>query len=258
MAEISQHDIDRFCSELHDLTGSIGQMEAPGEVLDRLHEATCRDLGINVMGAALLPEEWGDFEKIVIDQTLFLHESVPAGWWEEYSKRSRSHPSPIYAMAELSLAPFTITESMRTLDLVGEDRWSVELAHRFGIRDALACPVGGRWLFAFWSSDVMTDRLTPIVRAMLFMAANFAVIRLDRLIGAPRPAAHRSDKFNLTARELAVLRCLSDGNRIADTARILQIGDETVRTHLKKAQNKLNARTQTHVVAKAIRLQLIP
>jgi DNA-binding CsgD family transcriptional regulator len=36
------------------------------------------------------------------------------------------------------------------------------------------------------------------------------------------------------------------------------LGEETVRSHLKKAQAKLGACTRTHAVAQAIRRRLIP
>ena len=62
----------------------------------------------------------------------------------------------------------------------------------------------------------------------------------------------------MTARELSVLRALSLGDRPLDAAKHLELGAETVRTHIKKAQLKLAARTPSAAVAAAIRLRLIP
>ena len=62
----------------------------------------------------------------------------------------------------------------------------------------------------------------------------------------------------LTPREVAVLRLYAEGYPTAEAARLLGLGEETVRTHLKKAQGKLGVRTRTHAVTQAIRLQLIP
>jgi LuxR family quorum sensing-dependent transcriptional regulator len=51
---------------------------------------------------------------------------------------------------------------------------------------------------------------------------------------------------------------LSLGRRIRDTAHRLRLGEETVRSHLKKAQSKLGVNDRTHAVAQAMRLHLIP
>ena len=64
-------------------------------------------------------------------------------------------------MARLALAPFTMTETMRMLQPVGLDRWPQELALKYGIRDHLTCPVGGRWV------SLYTGRKKCAVRAAL-------------------------------------------------------------------------------------------
>jgi DNA-binding CsgD family transcriptional regulator len=61
----------------------------------------------------------------------------------------------------------------------------------------------------------------------------------------------------LTPRELAVLRLFSFGNTVAESARLLGLGEETVRTHAKAAQTKLGARNRAHAVAEAIRQHLL-
>ena len=62
----------------------------------------------------------------------------------------------------------------------------------------------------------------------------------------------------LTARELSVLRLLSIGKRTAEIAAHLGLGEETVRSHMKKAQRKLGVTDRTHAVADALRQRLIP
>ncbi len=63
---------------------------------------------------------------------------------------------------------------------------------------------------------------------------------------------------SLTPRELAILRLLSTGHQTADTAALLGLGEETVRSHIKKAQGKLGVRNRIHAVSQAIRLRMIP
>lgn len=73
------------------------------------------------------------------------------------------------------------------------------------------------------------------------------------------PALRRSPaaRSALTQRELDVLRLLADGLRHEEIGRRLGIGSETVRTHLRKASDRLGASTRTQAVATALREGLI-
>jgi DNA-binding NarL/FixJ family response regulator len=61
----------------------------------------------------------------------------------------------------------------------------------------------------------------------------------------------------LTARELDVLRLLAEGLQHEEIGRRLGISSETVRTHLRKASDRLGASTRTQAVATALRLGFI-
>jgi len=61
----------------------------------------------------------------------------------------------------------------------------------------------------------------------------------------------------LTQREREVLRCLSDGLSNEEIGKQLFISPETVRTHVRKAMEKLDADTRTQAVAMALRQHLI-
>jgi DNA-binding NarL/FixJ family response regulator len=61
----------------------------------------------------------------------------------------------------------------------------------------------------------------------------------------------------LTTRELEVLALLTEGLQHEDIGRRLGISSETVRTHLRKACDRLGAATRTQAVATALRLGLI-
>ena len=72
-------------------------------------------------------------------------------------------------------------------------------------------------------------------------AAGFAALRLEQVLGEdPRRVGNRPP---ITPRELAVLRLVSLGKDTDEIAKLLGIGEETVRTHLKKVQSKLGAAT---------------
>jgi DNA-binding NarL/FixJ family response regulator len=65
-----------------------------------------------------------------------------------------------------------------------------------------------------------------------------------------------SSRPALTPRETEVLSHVADGLSHDEIGNRLSISPETVRTHVRKACERLNARTRTHAVATALRLGL--
>jgi LuxR family quorum sensing-dependent transcriptional regulator len=124
------------------------------------------------------------------------------------------------------------------------------------MRDGLSCPVGGRWMVAFWSRKELSNIVTRPMRIMIGAAASFAALRLEQLAAPDLNSI--GPHVRLTPRELAVLRLVSTGAQFRDVAEALGLGEETVRSHLKKAQSKLGARNRAQAVAEALRQHLIP
>jgi DNA-binding CsgD family transcriptional regulator len=241
---------------LVEFTAQVGQYSSPARVLDALDDAIAEDVSLMVLGAKRFGINLIDRESLKVGENVFIHKSVPDGWWDAYLDLSKQAYAPIITMARHCLAPFTWTECLRMFEPVGIDRWAHELGLKYGMRDGLTCPVGARWVVAYWSRKVLSNTLSPQLRALLSMAANFAAIRLEQVVG---PDPQRIGKqMSLTPRELAVLRLASNGNRTRRIAQLLGLGEETVRSHLKKAQTKLGAKDRLHAVAEALRHQLIP
>jgi len=92
---------------------------------------------------------------------------------------------------------------------------------------------------------------TQQARGLLNMAASAAAVRLERLVGAD--VGRVGSNAGLTPREQAVLRQASIGQTVEETATALGLGEETVRSHFKKAQAKLGTRNRTHTVVEAMR-----
>jgi DNA-binding NarL/FixJ family response regulator len=98
--------------------------------------------------------------------------------------------------------------------------------------------------------------LHDLVRAVERVAAGHAYVDpvlAGVLVGAPATVQVRT----LTQRERDVLRLLADGRANEGIASELGISAETVRTHIRKAMDKLDADTRTHAVAMALRQSLI-
>jgi DNA-binding CsgD family transcriptional regulator len=233
----------------------VESLSTPDEVLNRLHDIISEKNQIRVHGANRFPTKVGDWRRIELGKNAFVHRDVPRGWTEEWAAFVKSGHCVGLMTARMCLAPFTWTEITRMLDPVGIDRWPFDLAYKHGMRDGYACPVGGRWVVAFWSPKLLDHNFTQQARGLLYMAASAAAVRLERLVG--HDARRIDSRASLTPREQAVLRHASLGETVQQTAKALELGEETVRSHFKKAQAKLGTLNRTHTVAEAMRDLLI-
>ena len=234
-----------------DYTVEVEGLRTPDEVLNRLDDIISEKKPIRVHGANRFSVKVGDWRRIEVGKNVFVHRDVPQGWLEEWAAFVASgHPIGLMT-ARTCLAPFTWTELSRLLDPIGIDRWFFELALKHGMRDGYLCPVGGRWAVAFWSPGVLNHNFTQQARGLLYMAASAAAIRLEGLVGDD--VKRVGSNAGLTPREQAVLRHASIGQTVQETATALGVGEETVRSHFKKAQARLGTRNRTHTVAEAMR-----
>jgi DNA-binding NarL/FixJ family response regulator len=76
--------------------------------------------------------------------------------------------------------------------------------------------------------------------------------RLPKRNGAGKPAA-REDREELTARELEVLRHMVLGRSNREIAAELDIGDETVKTHVAKVLAKLQVENRAQAIVQALK-----
>jgi DNA-binding CsgD family transcriptional regulator len=243
-------------ARLLDYAAHVHELRSPAEVLDELHAVTSRDQPLSVLGAARFPIKSGDWDSVELGKSAFLHKDVPEHWWEEYRALMQERFRPVLFLAASSLAAHTWTEVRRLFQPIGVDQSSLDLALKHGMRDGFTCPVGGRWVVGFWSRRELSNILTCPMRIMIYAAASFAALRLQQLV-APDTNLFGS-RGHLTPRELSVLRLVSTGAQLREVAQALGLGEETVRSHMKKAQAKLGAKSRTQAVAEAMRQHLIP
>ena len=245
----------KLAADILNYADQVSDFHTSEHILDALDIIASEHCRLNVLGAALLPMEFKKgAEGYELGRTVFLHRSVPKGWWEDYLGMSALAPAPSMIMARLAIGPYTLAQILRVLEPIGVDRWAVDLHHKYGMRDLMGVPVGGRWVFVYWARKLIN--IKPEEGALLFLGATYATIQLQKLV---QPTPSRIPKgAALTARELSVLRALSLGEKPSEVAKQLGLGEETVRTHIKKAQLKLGVRTLGAAIASSIRLHLIP
>jgi DNA-binding NarL/FixJ family response regulator len=99
---------------------------------------------------------------------------------------------------------------------------------------------------AYLSRTAAADALLEAVRAALAQ---------ERFLDPAIPP--RGGRGKLTRRQREILQLLADGHSTSFAARELELSEETVKTHLKKALARLGARNRTHAVAIALRESLI-
>jgi DNA-binding NarL/FixJ family response regulator len=97
--------------------------------------------------------------------------------------------------------------------------------------------------------------LEDLVRAVETVAAGGTYV--DPVLAGVLASPTANDVPSLTQRERDVLRLLADGLSNEEIGKRLFISPETVRTHIRKAMDKLDADTRTQAVAKALRQSLI-
>jgi DNA-binding NarL/FixJ family response regulator len=98
--------------------------------------------------------------------------------------------------------------------------------------------------------------LVDLHRAMEIVAAGGTYV--DPVLAGSLATAEVAQKLPaLTQRERDVLRLLANGQSNEEIGKSLFISPETVRTHVRKAMDKLEADTRTEAVAKALRQKLI-
>jgi LuxR family quorum sensing-dependent transcriptional regulator len=245
----------KLAADILNYTDQVPDFHTSEHILDALDIIASEHCKLHVLGAGLMPVEFKrGTDGYELGKTVFLHRSVPKGWWEDYLRMTTLRPAPAMIMARLAIGPYTLSELLNVLEPIGIDRWAIDLHQRYGIRDLMGVPIGGRWVFAFWARKLI--KIAPEERALLFLGGTYATIRLQKLV-QPTPARIPKGAA-LTARELSVLRALSLGERPREVAKHLGLGEETVRTHIKKAQLKLGVETPGAAIASAIRLHLIP
>lgn len=196
-------------------------------------------------------DQW---DAAAFSESILHHESVPATFRDGLRASTQKYgPSLLAQLAAEDPPPFTITEAMQRLQLSGGDRWIIDLMHEHGIRDGFYCPQGS-WTVAFASRQVLkASALSQEARVTIDVAANLAVYRVKEVM-ASRMNAEAAD---LSPRELTVLRHLARGMDAAGIAEQMALSENSVRTYLKRAQRKLNANSQAHAAALAMRRRLI-
>jgi len=221
------------------------------QVLDTL-DAVASAIGARLYG--ILPLHLLKRDEEAGEKTIFAS-SVPDQFRTDLAAEYKRHfgPTAIRHYARQRPPPFTLTEAMRRLQPSGEDRWIFDVLRDQRVRDGLHC-THSTWAVLYSSDHVLRgSELSDEIRVTLDVAAGMAVSRMNEITAPSRPAS----PARLSPREMTVLLHLSDGLSVSDIADRIVLSETSVKTFIRRATKKLNASSQLHAVALAVRSRLI-
>jgi hypothetical protein len=85
----------KLAADLLHFTEMVGHLGTPQGVLDALDAIAWQPTRAHVLGASLLPLNFGTTDSLVVGKTVFLHKSAPKGWWEERMQLSAGEISSL-------------------------------------------------------------------------------------------------------------------------------------------------------------------
>ena len=158
---------------------------------------------------------------------------------------------PDVAIVDLRMPAITGIEIARQLSSVGASTMVILYtanAERSVMLEALDAGARG-----FLLKEAPLDDL---IRAIEMVGTGGVYV--DPALAGTLTSAQATERLPVvTKREREILRLLADGMRNEQVARSLSISPLTVKTHVKKAMDKLEADTRTQAVARALRDSLI-
>ena len=121
------------------------------------------------------------------------------------------------------------------------------------VLDAICAGASG-YLLKKYLPEKLIDAIHEVRHGGAPMSPGIARLVISQL--QQQPAA-QVNKYQLTAREKEILASLSKGNSYKLIAAQFDISIDTVRTHIKHIYDKLQVRSQTEAVSKAINERLV-
>jgi DNA-binding CsgD family transcriptional regulator len=182
--------------------------------------------------------------------------NFPLHWRERYFERKYYEVDPVVRRTPLLSKPFVWDHLVKTEQLQANERLVMEESKEAGLKQGISVPLfGPLGRVSVLSFASRFDDADPVqhMSHLNALAWQFHVAFAE----IAHPAEQRKEKIELSERERECLRWTAEGKSSWDIGMILNISDNTVNFHIKKAMRKLSTTSRTVAVVKAIRLNLI-
>jgi DNA-binding CsgD family transcriptional regulator len=190
-------------------------------------------------------------------QLRVLFRNWPKNWAKLSEERDYNNRSPVLAAARRRVVPFTWGEISAGSGLPPADKVFWGVVRDWGWSNGFVVPMhgpGGNFSYLGMGTREDDLDLGAERRAFLHMVAVLAHARCHALYDPPAP--HECDGL-LSSRELECMRWVADGKTDWEIGMILKISSATVRFHVDRARQKLDAVTRPQAIAKLFTLGLL-
>lgn len=245
---------------------------------------SCTTLDELTLSLQLICENYG-FSSFNFLETGASHLDVPffigtmeKSFSDDYFSNKLIHVDPCVSHARRHNTAFTWSEvpfpeyegirksgAQKTLEVASDYGFSEGLVVPFHFTDLIG-RINSSLVVFFWKDSepdfqmAIRSKKSELHLIMIYWAQRMVEIVGDRFNEGNAVVSRNVSnecEHRLTDREKDVLSWAARGKTAIDTADILTLSEETVKTHIRNALNKLGACNKTHGVAKAIYLGMI-
>lgn len=224
----------------------IDAAQNPDELIRELARAAA-EFGFDATAIAAFPHPDIPFEKRVLAQ------HWGNGWPEHYFSNGFIDDDPVFLHSKTVLRPFDWSEAR--YEKKSKAARVMNDAADFGFAVGFCVPTHTPYGPVNVTFGGRRAELSREDRGMLHLVAIYAQIRATELLAGKLAVAGAARA--LSPREREILRWCSAGNTTREIADRLGISPHTVITHINAACRKLEVRTRTAAVAKALQARLI-
>jgi len=182
--------------------------------------------------------------------------NFPAHWRDRYFERKYYEVDPVVRRTPTFSKPFVWDQLVKTEQLQASERLVMDESREAGLKHGISVPLFGPSgrvsVLSFASGFEGADPLHWMSRLNV-LAWQFHVAFRE----LAQPAEYVKPTIELSDRERDCLQWTAEGKSSWGIGTILNISENTVNFHIKKAMRKLNTTNRTVAVVKAIRLNLI-
>jgi DNA-binding CsgD family transcriptional regulator len=186
-----------------------------------------------------------------------MFHNYPGAWVKAFSESKLYEIDPVLRYAERTLVPFTWDSPQFRSQLLPVQREILGAGASLGIVHGFTIPI-----HVPWEPDSPTASCSLIPDSTLLKMRNYFTVQLlvAPFYEAARKASVRRGAgmpVRLSPRERECLEFLAQGLTDWESSRILKISESTVRTHIKRALQRLGTEDRHQGIARALALRVI-